>query len=430
MPDFSKKFFIFCDASGLAIGAILGQKDVDDKDYVICYISRLLKGAELNYSVSEKEMLAVIWSIKQFRCYVYGSVFEIITDHSALQYLLTVKDLNGRLARWSIYLQSYTFKVTHRAGILHSNADALSRIVNHVNIIDLTNQQVRDGRFDDYSMKTLDVWENDRLMFYLEHSKYLASTTKQQIKYIARKAMHYVLEIILLDDDSVVKTLYYFRDKNVFSTKRIVPRPFERQIIIQDAHNLGHYSVDKTAKNISILYYWRNMWHQVEIFIDSCLTCLRFKRTTILNHPALAIPINDVMERVGIDLVLGLPLTETGFNGILVITEYLTKYPYAVAIRSKSAKEIARHLWHYFCIFGPAKELLSDCGKEFLNECISEMLSQIGTIRRHTSVYLPHCNGLTEAYNGTLCSALRKHAENDRLSWNLWLDGCLSLIHI
>jgi hypothetical protein len=87
MPDFSKKFHISCDASGLAVGAILGQRDEDGKEYVICYISRLLKGAELHYSVSEKEMLAVIWAIKQFRCYVYGREFDIITDHSALQYL-------------------------------------------------------------------------------------------------------------------------------------------------------------------------------------------------------------------------------------------------------------------------------------------------------------------------------------------------------
>jgi len=191
-----------------------------------------------------------------------------------------------------------------------------------------------------------------------------------------------VLEITHMDDDSIKKVIYYFKDKKDYSSKRIVPKPADRQAIIQDAHNLGHYSVEKTAQNISNVYYWRNLWHQVEVFIDSCLTCLRFKRSSVLNHPAIAIPINDVMERIGIDLVLGLPLTESGYNGILVITEYLTKYPYAVAIRSKSAKEIARHLWHYFCLFGPAKELLSDCGKEFLNSVISEMLIQIGTIRR------------------------------------------------
>ena len=57
----------------------------------------------------------------------------------------------------------------------------------------------------------------------------------------------------------------------------------------------------------------------------------------ILDHPALAIPINDVMERVGIDLVLGLPLTDDGYNGVLVITEYLSKFAYAVPIKSKSA---------------------------------------------------------------------------------------------
>jgi len=382
MPDFSKKFHISCDASGLAVGAILGQRDEDGKEYVICYISRLLKGAELHYSVSEKEMLAVIWAIRQFRCYVYGREFEIITDHSALQYLLTVKDLNGRLARWSIYLQSYLFKVIHRAGTLHSNADALSRLASYVNMINLLDHNVRNGKYDDVSMKTLDVWENDHLLHFLEHSKHLPGTTKKQIKYLARKAMHYVLEITHMDDDSIKKVIYYFKDKKDYSSKRIVPKPADRQAIIQDAHNLGHYSVEKTAQNISNVYYWRNLWHQVEVFIDSCLTCLRFKRSSVLNHPAIAIPINDVMERIGIDLVLGLPLTESGYNGILVITEYLTKYPYAVAIRSKSAKEIARHLWHYFCLFGPAKELLSDCGKEFLNSVISEMLVQIGTIRR------------------------------------------------
>jgi len=227
------------------------------------------------------------------------------------------------------------------------------------------------------------------------------------------------LEISQAADNTLSRTLYYFKDKSNFSTRRIVPKPFERQAIIHDAHHLGHYGVDKTAGDICNKFYWRNIWQQVELFIDSCLTCLRFKRATVYNHPALALKINDIMERIGMDLVLGLPLTESGYNAILVVTDYLSKYPYAVPIRSKSAKEISRHLWHYFCLFGPAKEILSDCGNEFLNEVISEMLTLTGTIRRHTSVYLPHCNGLTEKYNGTLCSALRKHAENDQLTWDL-----------
>ena len=70
MPDFKKTFIIYSDASNLALGAILGQIDDEGREYVIMYISRLLKLAELNLSVSEKEMLAVIWAIKMFRCYI------------------------------------------------------------------------------------------------------------------------------------------------------------------------------------------------------------------------------------------------------------------------------------------------------------------------------------------------------------------------
>jgi transposase InsO family protein len=109
----------------------------------------------------------------------------------------------------------------------------------------------------------------------------------------------------------------------------------------------------------------------------------------------------------------------------LVITEYLSKFAYAVPIKSKTAKEIARHLWHYFCLVGPCAILSSDMGSEFLNSTIDEMLVLMGTERRHTSSYHPQTNGLTEKYNGTLCSAVRKNAESNRRNWDLYLDHCL-----
>jgi len=87
MPDFSKKFHISCDASGLAVGAILGQRDEDGKEYVICYISRLLKGAELHYSVSEKEMLlSGQLSSLDVMCMVENSISSLITLRSSIFY--------------------------------------------------------------------------------------------------------------------------------------------------------------------------------------------------------------------------------------------------------------------------------------------------------------------------------------------------------
>ncbi len=75
LPDFNRKFYLFTDTSSFAIGAILAQKDDTNNEYVCSYALRLLKGHELNYGITEKECLAVVWAIKYFRVYIYGINF-------------------------------------------------------------------------------------------------------------------------------------------------------------------------------------------------------------------------------------------------------------------------------------------------------------------------------------------------------------------
>jgi len=126
-PDFNRDFILFTDASNLALGAILSQHDDNGKEYVCSYASRLLKNEECNYGITEKECLAVLWAIKHFRIYLYGRKFKVITDHSALAWLMKINEPTGKLARWSLYLQTYEFEIIHRAGKKHQNVDVLSR---------------------------------------------------------------------------------------------------------------------------------------------------------------------------------------------------------------------------------------------------------------------------------------------------------------
>jgi len=126
MIDCSKKFRLYTDASSYAIGAILCQYN-EIEEYVVYYLSRVLKGAEINYSITEKEALAVVYAVRHFRIYLIDQHFEIITDHSALKWLMSIKDSTGRLMRWSLYLQEFNFIIVRRAGRTHQNADAPCR---------------------------------------------------------------------------------------------------------------------------------------------------------------------------------------------------------------------------------------------------------------------------------------------------------------
>lgn len=138
-PDFARKFVIQCDASDHSIGGVISQMDEEGEDRPIAFTSRKLRGAELNYTTTEKECLAVIFSVEKFNQYVEGTKFDIITDHSALLWLLNLKELKGRLARWVMRIQQYDFEVKHIKGKLNVVPDAISRFTqNEIALIDIS----------------------------------------------------------------------------------------------------------------------------------------------------------------------------------------------------------------------------------------------------------------------------------------------------
>lgn len=126
-PDFNLPFNITTDASNIAIGAILSQGKIGT-DLPIAYASRTLNRAETNYNTTEKELLAILWAVKQFRHYVYGHKFNIVTDHKPLSWLFGVKDPGARLTRWRLQLEEYDYNIIYKPGTQNTNTDALSRI--------------------------------------------------------------------------------------------------------------------------------------------------------------------------------------------------------------------------------------------------------------------------------------------------------------
>lgn len=125
-PDFTQPFILTCDASNYAISAILSQGPIGN-DRPIAYASRTLNKAECNYSVTEKECLAIVYGTQNFRPYLYGRCFKIVTDHRPLKWLFNCKEPGSKLVRWRLKLEDFNYEIVYKKGKINSNADALSR---------------------------------------------------------------------------------------------------------------------------------------------------------------------------------------------------------------------------------------------------------------------------------------------------------------
>ena len=127
LPDFDLPFRLACDASGVAIGAILGQV-FDGKERPISFFSKVLTKQQHNWSVREREMYALLMGCQQYRQYLLGKTFELITDHKPLKFLKNIKIPSAKIARWLMQLEEFTFKVIYKPGTINQNADVMSRL--------------------------------------------------------------------------------------------------------------------------------------------------------------------------------------------------------------------------------------------------------------------------------------------------------------
>lgn len=236
-PDFNKKFIIQCDASDKAVGAVLVQKDEEGEDKPISFVSRKLRGAEINYTTTEKECLAIVFAIEKFKQYVEGLQFEIITDHSALIWLLKQKDLRGRLARWVLMLQQFDFEVKHIKGKNNVVPDAISRFpTEEITLIQFDSSDC-DEWYERLKEK-IEKWPNKYENYKIKDGKIFIKLNKKQ--------------------------------QNTECTYRLVVPPSKRELVIKECHDnpkAAHLGSFKTAKRILQRYYWPGIVRDVKEYV-------------------------------------------------------------------------------------------------------------------------------------------------------------------
>ena len=437
MPQDEGQYRLDTDASNDAIGAVLSQIQ-DGQERVIAYASRLLSKTERNYCVTRRELLAVIYFVKQFRPYVLGRPFIIRTDHAALKWLRTMEDPVGQQARWLETLEEYTFEVEHRPGKRHANADALSR------------RPCRQCPLDDDSIVACKIEvkthkekdEKDSSLFFQPEELREAYAVDPQLATFHRLMEQNTdripwEEVIGLDKTTkelwtqwnrlaMMEGVLYREYETPDGLQRhwqLIPPASIRDELCRLCHvglTGGHMGVRRTLHQVQRRAYWPGWKEDVRRYCARCPECSTYHRGGPKKQGALRPQlVGEPWERVAIDLTGPHPTSRSGHVYILTVIDLFTKWAEAIPLRNKEAVTVARALMDVvFSRFGVPLQLLSDNGKEFDNIVLKEICRLLEVDKIRTTTYQARTNGGVERLHRTMNSMLAKVVAENQRDWD------------
>ena len=396
-PNFDRPFTLQTDASNQGLGAVLLQADCHGQEKAVAFISRTLTPAERNYSTTEKELLAIVWSFQRFHPYLHGGQVTVETDHQPLLSLIHRPHPPGRLLRWTLALQEYQFTLSYRKGATNLVADSLSRA---------------DCQAVQFLPETSDLpIPLPQLATLQQHDPAI-----QQIIHQLRSLQPFPSQRRFMLRDNLVFFIQAHHEPRLY-----IPHALQ-QTYLQFYHDhplSGHLGFHKVLEKLRLKYYWPNMRHSVSTYINQCALCQHIKPASKPAGTLQPITVTSPFELVGWDFMGPFPETPNGNKYILVITEYLTRWAETVAIPDVTAPTIASQLLHKVIFqHGCPVQLLSDQGRQFHGDVLNAVATQLGVQQVFTSPYHPQTNGLTERLNKTLKQEIAAYIDPCHKTWD------------
>ena len=455
---------------------------------VIAYWLRTLKAAERNYSPTEREALALKEGLIKFQAYIEGEEVVAITDHAALTWSKTFQNLNRRLLTWGTVFSAYpNLRIVHRAGRVHSNVDPISRLRRRVPyqegpddsklesisligkedpLTDFYSQisdkfesrvltlaaevQTRDESIDSSVSTSVEmdiVGQGTSIDFdYQTSSSYnlsvhIAPEEINRWKEAYLKDAHVCAIIQEMKDEPNLHNpkypLHFLSDDGLLfwedwqgNMRLYVPKDLRVPIMTEDHESPAagaHCGYHKAYNRLALTYYWPRMARDVRKFVTTCDICQRMK---IKKHAPygmlrpLPIP-SRPFEVVTMDFIPELPMTETGFNNVLVIVDKLTKYGVFIPTTTSITAEATARLVFDEVIsrYGIPRSLVSDRDSKWTSGLWEHICNKMGIKRLLTTSYHPQADGQTEILNQTLETALRCFVNPERNDWDEYLSA-------
>ncbi|GJR08424.1 putative nucleotidyltransferase, ribonuclease H [Tanacetum coccineum] len=314
LPEGSEDFVVYCDASLKGFGAVLMQREK-----VIAYASRQLRKNEENYTTHDLELGAVVFALRLWRHYLYGTKCTVYTDHKSLQYILDQKELNMRQRRWIELLSDYDCVIRYHPGKANVVADALSR---------KDKEPIRV-----------------RALVVMVHNNLPEQIRNAQVE--ACKEENIGAEGFLGKGEP-----FEVRSDGTKCLKGRVWLPLFgglRGLIMLESHK-SKYSIhpgsDKMYHDLRKLYWWPNMKADIATYVSKCLTCAKVKAehqkpSGLLQQPEILVW---KWERITMDFITKLLRTPSGYDSIWVI-EIVCRHGVPVSIISDRDPRFASRFW-------------------------------------------------------------------------------------
>lgn len=394
-PDFSLPFTIECDASETAVGAALLQT-INDQQVVIAYASRSFTNSERNLSVTMKELLALIFSLEKFRCYIEGCKdLSVITDHASLIWLKNIENPQGKLARWLTRIQQFDFKLAYRPGKLNTLADFLSRSapVNEINLLNV-------------SLENLEPWYlNLRNKISNAPNKYPQWAIKEGFLY--KHTGHKI----------PLKT-------NISEWKLVVPTA-ERVKILQTSHDVptsAHLGFFKTFQKNAEDYYWPRMKQQVLNYIRQCETCQKQKMSNFSRFGLMEAEKKAYFsfEMIAVDCMGPFPRSKKGNAFLVVAVDIFSKLTIMKPLRQATASAIVSFLTdQVFLPYGTPRTLILDNAPAHTGKVFDDMVKRFKIPRKWLNCRYHPCFNPTERVNRTIGTAIRTFIKDSHKEWDV-----------
>ncbi|GBL73868.1 Transposon Tf2-6 polyprotein [Araneus ventricosus] len=384
---------LITDASKIAICGILLQKK-DNVFYPLEFFSRKLTPAECKYPSIRRELLAIYASVKHFHDQLLGEKFELLTDAKPLTEYQSLDKKPEIVARWLLYLGTFSFTPTHIPGSLNP-ADFLSRVVeeNSLNVNNITLFQPNDK----LSIQNISIEQKQDAIL----SKIMNDLS------VNKQCKQYFLDV----NSGLLMIKNAHKNKKKIVNRIVIPKSLIK-VCIETAH-APHFGVRKTFEFIRHKYQWKGMYLDTKNFCEHCEKCLENKPKAKLTQTQM-IPKRNLApgQCIAIDVVGKLPRSTDNKNFILTIIDHYSRYLEAYPLQNITSRTIINCLNKYFANFGLPKFLITDNATNFISNEMVEFLDRLNIQHRKSSIYYPMANGLLERAHRTMKESLASMCES------------------